>query len=219
MSTETNQDETSQPPFQFGDVVRHQSGDVIKVATCVRVVAHGHLRWAVYDANGNRFWARNCGLVERPKIQDGENGVVLHEQDSANPPSYFRRDDRDATPVKVGSPLEHQVDLELEPGTINDQGSFEPTTPLGKLFGREGRFVPAENAKPYDPVAELKSEIETLAKQRDEARDELKEATAEFVRALSAAYRDRDELQNQLGTANKRIAAAQLALDGNTANQ
>ncbi len=83
MSTETNQDESSQPPFQFGDVVRHQSGDVIKVEACKRVVAHSHLRWAVYDANGNRFWARNCGLVERPRATlgggtaDGERPIAF----------------------------------------------------------------------------------------------------------------------------------------------
>ena len=156
MSTETNQDETSQPPFQFGDVVRHQSGDVIKVEACKRVVAHSHLRWAVYDANGNRFWARNCGLVERPKATDD-----------------------------------------------NFLG-------VSALHGT--KVYPAS-------TADLRAEIESLAKQRDEAREELKEATAEFVRALSSAYRKRDEVQSQLVTANNRIAAAQSALDGKPANQ
>lgn len=130
MSTETNQDETSQPPFQFGDVVRHQSGDVIKVDACKRVVAHSHLRWAVYDANGNRFWARNCGLVERPR---------------ATPDDFLGVSAIDGTKVYSASP------------------------------------------------ADLRAEIETLAKQRDEAREELKEATAEFVRALAIANRERDE--------------------------
>lgn len=135
MSTETNQDETSQPPFQFGDVVRHQSGDVIKVEACKRVVAHSHLRWAVYDANGNRFWARNCGLVERPKAADDDF-------------------------VGVSSIT--------------------------------GEAVHA---------TQLKTEIETLAKQRDEAREELKEATAEFVRALSAANDQRDSALYELSVA------------------
>ena len=75
----------------------------------------------------------------------------------------------------------------------------------------------AEHRSP--DVAELKTELETLAKQRDEAREELKEATAEFVRALASAYRERDEVQSQLVTANNRIAAAQSALDGKPANQ
>jgi hypothetical protein len=200
MSTETNQDETSQPPFQFGDVVRHQSGDVIKVATCVRVVAHSHLRWAVYDVNGNRFWARNCGLVERPRATLG-GGTADGERPIVTPLTAAQRSGVDELPIRVKGAAEFIADANLEPGTINDQGSFEPTTPLGKLFGREGRFVPAENAKPYDPVAELKSEIETLAKQRDEAREELHEATAEFVRALSAANDQRDSALSELSIA------------------
>ena len=138
MSTETNQDESSQPPFQFGDIVRHQSGDVINVATCVRVVAHSHLRWAVYDANGNRFWARNCGLVERPKATDD-----------------------------------------------NFLG-------VSALHGT--KVYPAS-------TADLRAEIETLAKQRDEAREELKEATAEFVRELSAANNQRDLTLSELSIA------------------
>ena len=176
MTTETNQDESSQPPFQFGDVVRHQSGDVIKVATCVRVVAHSHLRWAVYDANGNRFWARNCGLVERPRATLG-GGTADGERPIVTPLTAAQRAGVDELPIRVKGAAEFIADADLEPGTINDQGAFVGISAI------TGAAVHA---------TQLKTEIETLAKQRDEAREELKEATAEFVRALSAAHSERD---------------------------
>lgn len=230
MTTETNQDESSQPPFQFGDVVRHQSGDVIKVEACKRVVAHSHLRWAVYDANGNRFWARNCGLVERPRATLG-GGTAGGDRPIVTPFTAAQRAGVDELPIRVKGAADFIADADLEPGTINDQGEFvgiseitgaavhatQLKTDVEKLLvasiaatlARVVKFYNGDNVGLRDEfrsvllkelaehrspeVAELKAEIETLAKQRDEAREELKEATAEFVRALAIANRERDE--------------------------
>lgn len=153
MSTETPAAETAQAPFKFGDVVRHESGLIINVAACVRVVAHSDVRWAVYDAAGNRVWAKNC------RLDAGD-----------------------------------------------DQGTFVGISAVN------GAAVHAEQT-----TAELKAEIESLAAQRDEARDELKEATAEFVRALSIAHKERDTLQIELERSNQCIASARHALDGKAA--
>lgn len=187
MTTETNQDESSQPPFQFGDVVRHQSGDVIKVEACKRVVAHSHLRWAVYDANGNRFWARNCGLVERPKAESDNFVGVSALTGAAVHSTQLKTDVEKLLVASIAATLARVVKF-YNGDNVGLRDEFRSVL-LKEL---------AEHRSPE--VAELKTELETLAKQRDEAREELKEATAEFVRALSAAHRERDEA---IASANK----------------
>lgn len=187
MTTETNQDESSQPPFQFGDIVRHQSGDVIKVEACKRVVAHSHLRWAVYDANGNRFWARNCGLVERPLTSGTINEQL--DVDPINTNGNATRLFVSSLTTKALGVVHELAVLMLPSMVVLLEKRFRETIEKEMLEHSVG-ITQTDPGLTRRKNTELRAEIETLAKQRDEAREELKESTAEFVRALSLSNRE-----------------------------
>lgn len=187
MPTETPAAETAQPPFKFGDVVRHESGLIINVASCVRVVAHSHLLWAVYDTNGNRVWAKNCRLAtpldlpirEHEKLTNAPLVSVVKEPDGKLLTDPLGT-------IKLGKSESHVGSFGFEPGTINDQGAFVGISAVN------GAAVHAEQT-----AAELKAEIESLAAQRDEAANK---AAAEIVQraAESLVFLSKDWISDAI---------------------
>lgn len=90
--------------------------------------------------------------------------------------------------------IEHVRKMEPEEKTPGVSFEFVKSADLEPVAYSGGAFVGiSEITGAAVHATQLKAEIETLAKQRDEAREELKEATAEFVRALAIANRERDE--------------------------
>lgn len=244
----------SAAPFKPGDLVEHGAGVRIVVKNCTLQVQHARTLWIIDGEDGNRYFAKNCKLLERPSQihpgwklrEDGSylprrwrriaslpgyieqrqpgdvcrvfdtpghqcgtlanpntealeeiqmereeltsgdvskgraiigGGTADGERPIVTPLTAAQRAGVDELPIRVKGAAEFIADADLEPGTINDHGEF-----VG-ISETTGAAVHA---------TQLKTEIETLAKQRDEAREELKEATAEFVRALSAAHSERD---------------------------
>ena len=153
-----------------------------------------------------------CTCKECDPAQTGSHRAAAHPKPTLTIPNVGT--------LTLGKSETYVGTFDLEPGTLGDQGEFLGVSEIN------GAAVHAEQT-----TAELKAEIESLAAQRDEARDELKEATAEFVRALAIARRElvleraghagaKAALKKAIEVANgwsKRIEAAQFVLDGKTA--